>query len=378
VGGNGNDTYIIDASDTLIEAAGAGTDTVRANFSYTLLANFENLILTGAASINGTGNSVANRITGNGGANTLVLAGSDVSAFSFTTNTLRVNGNAGDTVATTDAGWLRIPDVMIGAQTYAQYTNGAATLQVDVDANRSGIDVTVSAIALSSLNGTNGFRLDGIDPGDKSGISVAAAGDVNGDGFDDLIIGAHLANPDGDLSAGESYVVFGRDFTGTVTHLGSSEADSMTGTAAAQTFVAGQGSDTISGGGGADVFNAGEGNDQIRVSSTAFADTDGGSGHDTLAILGGGRTLNLTTRPNNELIGIETIDLTGSGANTLKLSALDLLDLSDTTNQLNVDGNAGDTVDLDGTWTDGGEGATYHTFTLGEATILIDNDIFVT
>jgi hypothetical protein len=43
-----------------------------------------------------------------------------------------------------------------------------------------------------------------------------------------------------------------------------------------------------------------------------------------------------------------------------------------------VDGNAGDTVDLGGTWTDEGAGVTYHTYILGAATILIDNDIFVT
>ena len=46
--------------------------------------------------------------------------------------------------------------------------------------------------------------------GDCSGRSVAGAGDVNGDGFADLIIGAPWADPGGDYNAGESYVVFGR------------------------------------------------------------------------------------------------------------------------------------------------------------------------
>ena len=58
---------------------------------------------------------------------------------------------------------------------------------------------------LSTLNGTNGFRLDEIDPQDYSGASVASAGDVNGDGFDDIIIGATGADP-----GGKSYVVFGK------------------------------------------------------------------------------------------------------------------------------------------------------------------------
>ena len=236
-----------------------------------------------------------------------------------------------------------------------------------------------SSINLATLNGMNGFRLDGgIDAADHSGLSVASAGDVNGDGFDDLIVGAPRADPGGDRYAGESYVVFGGDFTGAVTHLGTSGTDSLTGTSATERFVSGQGNDTLTGGGGKDVFNAGAGNDLIRVSSTTFRNVDGGSGTDTLSILGGGLTLDLTVLANNKISGIEKISLTGTGNNTLELAALDLFDLSETTNQLKVDGNAGDTVELAGTWTDGGAAAGYHTYTLGAATILIDTDIFVT
>ena len=68
----------------------------------------------------------------------------------------------------------------------------------------------VSAMDLSTLDGTNGFRLDGIDPFDQSGYSVSNAGDVNGDGFDDLIIGARFAARGRDNAVGESYVVFGK------------------------------------------------------------------------------------------------------------------------------------------------------------------------
>jgi hypothetical protein len=45
---------------------------------------------------------------------------------------------------------------------------------------------------------------------DESGYSVSDAGDVNGDGIADVVIGAHQASPDGRGGAGESYVVFGR------------------------------------------------------------------------------------------------------------------------------------------------------------------------
>ncbi|NDC76144.1 hypothetical protein EBZ70_12935, partial [bacterium] len=66
-----------------------------------------------------------------------------------------------------------------------------------------------SSINLSSLNGTTGFRLDGGAASDQSGRSLASAGDVNGDGFADLIIGAYFADPNGSDS-GSSYVVFGK------------------------------------------------------------------------------------------------------------------------------------------------------------------------
>src|SRR5436190_2110333 len=62
---------------------------------------------------------------------------------------------------------------------------------------------------LSSLNGLNGFKLSGVAPDDFSGGSVSDAGDVNGDGFGDLIIGATESDPNG-TSSGASYVVFGR------------------------------------------------------------------------------------------------------------------------------------------------------------------------
>ncbi len=54
-----------------------------------------------------------------------------------------------------------------------------------------------SALDLSSLDGSTGFRLDGIEAIDHSGCSVSSAGDVNGDGFDDLIIGAIGGNDGG-------------------------------------------------------------------------------------------------------------------------------------------------------------------------------------
>ena len=69
--------------------------------------------------------------------------------------------------------------------------------------------VFTNPIELSTLDGTNGFVLNGVDEFDYSGYSVSGAGDINGDGIDDLIIGAIIADPNGRNNAGESYVVFG-------------------------------------------------------------------------------------------------------------------------------------------------------------------------
>ncbi len=67
----------------------------------------------------------------------------------------------------------------------------------------------IFSINLSTLNGSNGFRLDGEAAPDFSGYSVSTAGDVNGDGFDDVIVGAPRANSN-NFSSGSSYVVFGQ------------------------------------------------------------------------------------------------------------------------------------------------------------------------
>ena len=71
-GGLGNDTFVLDvATDVVAEAAGGGTDTVQAAFTYTLGANLENLTLIGEQAINGVGNAFSNTVTGNTASNLL-------------------------------------------------------------------------------------------------------------------------------------------------------------------------------------------------------------------------------------------------------------------------------------------------------------------
>ena len=65
-------------------------------------------------------------------------------------------------------------------------------------------------IDLAELNHTEGFKINGAASGDYSGTSVSAAGDVNGDGFGDVIIGADQASPLSRSRAGASYVIYGK------------------------------------------------------------------------------------------------------------------------------------------------------------------------
>ncbi len=64
-------------------------------------------------------------------------------------------------------------------------------------------------LSVDGFDGTNGFRLAGEAGDDNSGNIVSSAGDVNGDGIADLLIGAYRADVDGERNAGSSYVVFG-------------------------------------------------------------------------------------------------------------------------------------------------------------------------
>ena len=58
-------------------------------------------------------------------------------------------------------------------------------------------------------NGFSGLVLQGEAAGDQSGCSVSAAGDINGDGISDLIVGAYYADLLGKSDAGKGYVIFG-------------------------------------------------------------------------------------------------------------------------------------------------------------------------
>ncbi|MDZ4851884.1 MAG: hypothetical protein SGI77_21555 [Pirellulaceae bacterium] len=238
--------------------------------------------------------------------------------------------------------------------------------------------------AIDQLNvGTSvpGIVLFGVDIDDFSGRSVSGAGDVNGDGFDDILIGANRADGLGNtkLYAGESYLIYGSDFAAAVTHLGTSASETLTGTSGANVMVGGRGNDVLLGLGGADVLIGAEGNDVLSISNLAFRRIVGGNGDDTLRLDGSNLTLNLTTIANNRIRGIETIDITGTGNNTLILNYREVLNLSTESNTLVVRRNLGDTVNIGTGWTVGSSqligGNKFTTYTQGVATLKVQETV---
>lgn len=209
-------------------------------------------------------------------------------------------------------------------------------------------------------------------------------GDVNGDGFGDVIVGAYVADPNGERS-GSSYVIFGsRDFGngggggGELPEIKGTDADdTLKGSETAEHFIAGDGNDNLLGRGGADVFDAGAGDDAIRIGDLNFASIDGGDGNDVLHLAGADLNLDLTTLDSN-IHSIETICLYGRGDNTLTLNADSLLNLSDSTNTFKVHGNSGDRIAVqDDGWVDSGSHGFYHTYMHDDTVLLVGANVMV-
>jgi len=104
-----------------------------------------------------------------------------------------------------------VADIILGTGTAEPWPD---TGMVYVVFGHTGTWSSSYALNSSFMNGTNGVALIGAATGYNAGSSVAI-GDVNGDGVNDLIIGASGTSPGGNASAGSVYVVFGQKCGGT-------------------------------------------------------------------------------------------------------------------------------------------------------------------
>jgi len=148
-------------------------------------------------------------------------------------------------------------------------------------------------VDLTTLSGAQGFIVQGDGAQGQAGRTVSAAGDVDGDGFDDLIVGTF--GPD------EAYVVFGGNFTGAVDRVGTS-GDEVVRTGPTGRIVFGaQGEDTVLGNVGADSLNGGSGDDSLN--GDANNDTLAGGSGDDRAVGGFGDDRALGGDGNDTLAG---------------------------------------------------------------------------
>jgi hypothetical protein len=203
IGGLGNDIYVVDSTTDTITDNG-GTDTIQSSVTYTIAAliNIENLTLTGAAAINGTGNDGNNVITGNGANNILnggagndiltgglgkdtLIGGLGVDRFDYRTLTHSVlsifdvitgfNANAGNdlflvssprsvfsnagSVATLNTTGIagRLTPAVFAANSAAQFTFGTRTFVAINDATAGFSATTDAIIEVTGLTGTLGI-----------------------------------------------------------------------------------------------------------------------------------------------------------------------------------------------------------------------------
>ncbi|MBO9403335.1 integrin alpha [Shimia sp. R9_3] len=104
-----------------------------------------------------------------------------------------------------------IDDFIVGAFTADRDgLNAIGETYVVFGQDSAGPDAFAENFDLSSIDGTNGFVLFGGQAISRVGFSVDTAGDVNGDGVDDLLLGAFLNDTAG-TNRGAAYVVFGKD-----------------------------------------------------------------------------------------------------------------------------------------------------------------------
>jgi len=292
-GGPGNDTYIVsDAGDAVTESLNEGTDTIYSSITFTLGANIENLILTGASAINATGNTLANLLRGNSANNVLNgKEGADTLIGGLGNDTYVVD-NIGDTVTE------NLNEGTDTVQSYITYTLGA-NLE------------NLTLMGASAINGT-GNSLNNTLTG-NSAANVLAGGlgnDTYVVGTGDTVVenineGTDTIQSSVTYTLGSNLENLTLTGSSAINGTGNELNNSITGNSASNILTGGLGNDTLNGGTGADILIGGLGNDIYVVDNIGDIVTEGiNEGTDTV------QSSITYTLPSN----VENLTLTGSSA----------------------------------------------------------------
>jgi Ca2+-binding RTX toxin-like protein len=312
LGGAGNDTYVVDNQlDSVLEKAGEGIDAIEASVSWTLSANVENLTLTGNSNINGTGNELANIITGNAADNILDgQQGADALIGGLGNDTYYVD-NVGDSVSEAANAGIDSIYTSINLTLNANVENGIlAGSATTLTGNELDNTLTGNALA-NTLSG--GAGSDVLDGGAGADTLVGGAGDDvyfvenTGDvvqeqanqGIDTVVSTINF-----DLSTRpdvENVLLSG---TANLVATGNAQDNRLTGNAGANTLNGGAGNDTLDGGSGDDMLDGGIGDDNyIHALGDGKDSIVDASGTDTLTF-GSGISANqiVATRVNGNVV----------------------------------------------------------------------------
>ena len=238
VGGLGNDTYIVDdLGDVVTEKAGEGTDIVQSSVTTTLGANVENLTLTGAAAIDGTGNGLGNILRGNGAAN--ILSGLDGNDTLYAGNGDEAHGGVGN-------------DTLYGENGFGNFAALYGEDGDDVLTGGGGLNYLVGGQGDDAITGGSGTNL--IHGDDENG--------TGGGGNDTILCGSSY-----------NYVWAGG---GNDTVIGNTGNDYLQGQQGDDQLYGNGGDDHLIGGAGNDtyVFGRGLGVDTVVENDATAGNTD--------------------------------------------------------------------------------------------------------